>query len=233
MFDLMSDLRKKVPLDGHDVVLGFTSQYPLKHDFVGTASYFDGYILVRMLESESQMRSTLQHELSHLFGAVDIVEKSSVMGTDYSCNKFDEFTSQIIFYNKYRSFNPYVFPLPEDKLDEAVSIYNQRKRLTRREVNINIMLASIFLEKEDYDSVIEECCEAVKINPDLPEIYNFLGIAYRRKGEIDQAIKEYEKVILLWPQFPEIHYNLGIALMKKGMIDEAVKEYLILGSPGN
>lgn len=168
---------------------------------------------------------TLQHELSHLFGAVDIVQKGSVMGTDHTCNEFDKFTSQIIFYNKYRTFNPYIFPLPEDKLDEALSIYDQRKKLNRREVNINIILASIFLEKEDYDSVIEECREVIEINPDLPEIYNFLGIAYRRKGEIGRAIKEYKKVILLWPQFPEIHYNLGIALMKKGMIDEAVKEY--------
>ena len=147
------------------------------------------------------------------------------MGTDYTRNEFDKFTSQIIFYNKYRTFNPYIFPLPEDKLDEAVSIYNQRKKLNRGEVNINIMLASIFLEKEDYDSVIEECKKAIDINPNYAKAYSNLCCAYLNKEMIKEAENACNNAIRLDPALPEPHNLLGILFEKREQIKEAEIEY--------
>ena len=199
MFELLNDLIRKVPQEESDVVLGFTAQRNIQEDLVGVASYLSGYILVRGLKSRNMMTSALTHEFSHIFGAVDLNEEGSIMDTKNRGTEFDDFTTQIILLNKFRSFNPYQFPLLKSELDEAISIFNQRKRMNRGEADIHVSLALIYLEKESYDSVIEECNLAMDINPDLPEIYNLLGIAYRRKGEIDQAIEQYEKFLHFRP----------------------------------
>ncbi len=224
--ELLNDLRKKVFKGDCDIVLGFTSQPSLKYDFSGAATYLHDYIVLRKLRSEVAMKSMLSHEFSHLFGAADLNEKGSIMHGKNLGQEFDEFTTRIILLNKNRNFNPYIFPLPKNKLDEAISIYNQRKKLNQREVGINILLAIFYLEKKDYESTLKECHQAIQIQPDLSEAYNLSGIAYRRKGEIDQAIRQYHKVLRLQPWLSDVHYNLGIAYMKKGMIDEAIKKYL-------
>ena len=78
LFGLLNDLRKKVPQKDCDVVLGFTSQQRLEYDLSGIASYLHGYVLIRRLPSESAMKTLLKHELGHLFGAIDLEEKSSI-----------------------------------------------------------------------------------------------------------------------------------------------------------
>jgi tetratricopeptide (TPR) repeat protein len=223
--DLLNDLRRKIPQGECDAVVAFTSQLRLKHDLIGVASYLRGYVLLRKMKSDLLMTKMLTHELCHLFGALDLDEKGSIMDKENQGQNFDSFTTQIILLNKYRNFNPYIFPLPKSKLDEVISICEHRKRLRKKEAEINILLASIYLEKEDYDSMIKECLQAIKINPDLVDSYHHLGIAYRRKGQIDLAIEHYQKVIQVQPDIPEVHYNLGIAWMNKGMFDESIMEY--------
>jgi tetratricopeptide (TPR) repeat protein len=224
-FELLNDLRKKVPKGDGDIVLGFTSQHRVKHDASGVAAYLQGYIVLRKLEQESAMKLLLKHELLHLFGAADLNERSSIMNGKNVGPELDEFTKKIVLLNKHRNFNPSTFPLPENKLDKAISIYKQRKNLNRGEADIHISLALIYLEKKDYESTIKECHQATQIDANLPEPYHLSGIALRRTGEVDRALREYQKVIRLQPELPELRYNLGIAYAKKKMIDEAIKEY--------
>jgi len=225
LLGLLNDLRRKVPPKESDVVLGFTAQPHLDYDLSGAAAYLNGYIVIKELRTELAMKRILMHEFCHLFGAIDIREKGSVMESVNPGSEFDDFTRRIIFLNKFRNFNPCLFPLPEDKWEEAISLYSQREKLKRKEVENHILLALIHLERREYDVVIKECKQAIEIEPDLPEVYNILGIAYRRKGQVDRAIKEYQKVLRFQPGLSEVHYNLGIAYTKKGKIDEAIKEY--------
>ena len=44
MFELMNDLRRKVPQGECDVVLGLTAQKNTEDDLFGVASYLNGYI---------------------------------------------------------------------------------------------------------------------------------------------------------------------------------------------
>jgi tetratricopeptide (TPR) repeat protein len=151
------------------------------------------------------MQSLLKHELSHLFGAADLNDKGSIMNNKNLGHKFDEFTTRVILLNKNRDFNPYVFPLPKNKLNEAISLYNQRKEINPREPNVNILLALLYLEKRDYKSAIKECFQAIQVDPNLPEAYSLSGIAYRREGKIDLAISAYHKVLLSQPRLPELY----------------------------
>ena len=77
--DLLNDLRKKIPQGECDAVVGFTSQFHLKYDLIGVASYLRAYVLLRKMKSDSLMIIMLTHELCHLFGAIDIHEKGSIM----------------------------------------------------------------------------------------------------------------------------------------------------------
>jgi tetratricopeptide (TPR) repeat protein len=225
IIDLLNNLRKRIALDEYDAVLGFTDQFRMEYGLGGVASYLKGYVLVRRMKSPVIMDRMIMHELGHLFGAIDLDQSGSIMSRRNQGPVFDAFSREIIRLNKNRNFNIYQFPLSDEKLDEAISLYNSRKEQNRGEVEIRILLASIYLEKKDYDAMMEECLQALKINPNLPDAYHHLGIAYRRKGQLDKAIVQYKKMLQIQPNLPEVHYNLGIAYMKKEEYGEAIREY--------
>ncbi len=225
MMVLLNDLQGSVPHKECDIVLGFTGQHNLNNDFNGVASYLNSYILLRDVEFISTKRNTLLHELCHIFGAIDLNEQGSVMSTTRPDLRFNKFTIDIIQLNRLRHFNPYIFPLPKERLDEALSLYKQRKSLNRQELDVHIVLALIHLERENYTPMIRESLRAVEIDSNSPDGHNLLGIAYRRTGKINQAIEHYSKVLELQPNKTEVHYNLGIAYMKKSLNEKAIDEY--------
>jgi len=225
MHALLKDLRQKFSREDTDIILGLTSQYHLKNDLLGVASYLNGFVLLRRIDSSFVMRQTLVHEFSHLFGAIDLNEKKSVMGNGQTVESFDEFSKRIIFANKDRSFQPGSFPLLQQKFDETLFLYRERKNLNLNETDLHVLLALIYLEKGELDAVAEECAQALQVEPDLPEVLNLLGISYRKSGQIDKAIDVYEKVNKIHPYITEVHFNLGIAYMKKGKTTKAELEF--------
>ncbi|MDI6640735.1 MAG: tetratricopeptide repeat protein [Elusimicrobiota bacterium] len=52
-----------------------------------------------------------------------------------------------------------------------------------------------------FDKAIEEFKKALKFNPNDPEIYYNLGLAYESKGELDEARKMYEKAVEINPNY--------------------------------
>ena len=79
----------------------------------------------------------------------------------------------------------------------------------------------IFLER-DMDSEAEEAYKAVlKINPGTTNVYNSLGILYRKQGKYQEALKQYNMAIKVSPDDENILFNLGRALMDAEQIDEA------------
>lgn len=227
MFELLQDLRKKIAHNDCDVVVGLTSQFKQRKQikFSGIAAYLKSFVLVREMDSESSMERMITHEFCHLFGAADLHEKDSIMDEEKPGQNFDDFTKSLIFLNKQREFNPYVFPLSKQELEKVLSLYEARKSLDLEEENIGMLLAVFYLEKEDYPSMREECLDLVKQNPDSPQAHNLLGIALRRTGRIDEAIKEYKTALKLKENYPEAHYNLGRAYFMKGMNREAEYEF--------
>lgn len=225
IFELLNDLRKKVSFLGHDLVIGFTGEKKKSFHLLGGANYLRNYIVLRRNPSENLMMLTLAHELAHVFGAVDLNEPDSIMNQGRPGPKFDPFTSKIIALNRERTFLPPMFPLPRSKIDEAINLYTARKREKKKETDLNIMIAILALEKGDYSRVIQECDEALALEPKLPEAYNLKGIAYRRTNQPSKAIEEYKKVLLFQPLMPEVHYNLGLAYWHLGDEEKAIREY--------
>ena len=225
LFDLLTELRQEVPNGDCDIVLGITSKYPINCSLLGIANYLTSYILIRDMSSKSAMKMLLWHEFCHLFGAVDLKEKGSIMDTQRSGDEFDRFTSEIILLNKHRNFNPHEFPLTTDRLEKAISLYQDREKLQQGEVGLNVFLAALYLETKNAEKALNECYKALELNPNFKEVHNLCGIALRQCNRVDQAIAEYKKVQDSCHNFPETHFNLGIAYMKKGWLDKSIIEY--------
>ena len=84
----------------------------------------------------------------------------------------------------------------------------------------------IFLER-DMDSEAEEAYkEVLKINPDTTNVYNSLGILYRKQRKYDEALKQYHMAIKVSPDDENILYNLGRALLDADRVDDAKNAFL-------
>jgi tetratricopeptide (TPR) repeat protein len=91
--------------------------------------------------------------------------------------------------------------------------------------------AGIYMEKQMDDYAEQVLKEVLKINPETINVYNNLGIIYRRQGRYQQAIRQYQKALKVSPQDENIHYNLGRTFyeMKEfGQARSAVQEALAI-----
>ena len=79
----------------------------------------------------------------------------------------------------------------------------------------------IFLEREMNSEAEEAYKEVLKINPDTTNVYNSLGILYRKQRKYDEALQQYNMAIKVAPDDENILYNLGRALLDADKIDDA------------
>ncbi len=84
--------------------------------------------------------------------------------------------------------------------------------------------ASISLERERFEESREQVMEEVaRVNPDTINIFNTLGIIYRRRGQYAEAARQYQKALRVNPEDENIYYNLGRCLNEAGDLDRAQK----------
>jgi tetratricopeptide (TPR) repeat protein len=69
--------------------------------------------------------------------------------------------------------------------------------------------ADLYMSKENVQDAEEVLNEILKIGKDTVNVYNSLGVLYRKKGDPETALKHYKKAIKVHPHEPFIHYNIG------------------------
>jgi tetratricopeptide (TPR) repeat protein len=69
--------------------------------------------------------------------------------------------------------------------------------------------ADIYLGKEKIQDAEEILNEILQINPDSVNVFNSLGVLYRKKGDLKTALYQYRKALKVHPDTPHIHYNIG------------------------
>ena len=225
IIELLSDLRMKVLPGECDIILGIVPQRNVNDTACGIFSYFHGYILIKYIRSKETMKLALLHELSHIFGAVDLKEPGSVMDNQNPGFKFDDFSKKIILLNRNRSFYLDLFPLSKSQLDKAISLFRERTEKCAGESEVHRFLAFLYLEEQKYSLAEKECLETLELKPGNKEIHNILGGIYLKKGEIDLALDKYKELLDHFPNLPEIHLNLGLAYLKKGIVDKAESRF--------
>jgi tetratricopeptide (TPR) repeat protein len=89
--------------------------------------------------------------------------------------------------------------------------------------------AALFMER-DMDSSAEEALkEALRVAPETINIYNTLGIIYRKRGEFRRAAECYRRAMKVSPKDENVYYNLarmyyeaGDLFLAKEILDEAL-----------
>jgi len=89
-----------------------------------------------------------------------------------------------------------------------------------------IRAADIHMSKENVEEAEEVLDEIKEINPNTVNIYNSLGVLYRKKNDFKKALFNYKKAIVIHPDRARIHYNIGRLYIE--MKDpEAAKSYFL------
>jgi tetratricopeptide (TPR) repeat protein len=223
--EVLGELRKIVTPGKCDIVLGVVIPEHISSVSLGIASYPFGYILVKNLASREAMIYTLLHEVCHVFGAVDLREKGSIMGIEAPGFGIDTFTARAVRLHKDRTFGGPAYPLPKANFAEAAALFSDRARLGFAEPEVHLVLTLLFTEMNDLDSAAQACAEALHEDPGFIGLHVLLGNILLKQGSADQAVDEYRKALELQPGEAGIHFNLGLALSQRGSLGEAKSEF--------
>jgi protein O-GlcNAc transferase len=86
-------------------------------------------------------------------------------------------------------------------------------------------MGNTFKDQGRLDEAISCFQKALKINPNLVEVYNNLGNTFKDQGRLDEAISCFQKVLEINPNYAEAYNNMGNMLMGQGNLAEAVYHY--------
>jgi tetratricopeptide (TPR) repeat protein len=80
-------------------------------------------------------------------------------------------------------------------------------------------------EEGDFDGAITDFSEAIRLEPDFPNIYLRRGLAYRHKGKSDKAMVDYNKAIALEQDDFNNYYERGLLHQILGELERAHEDY--------
>ena len=81
--------------------------------------------------------------------------------------------------------------------------------MEQEEIEVLLEIGQSYLLNKEYNKAITKFSEAMKINPQEPEIYYYLGLAYEGTEKLTEAIKMYEKTLLLDKSFSNAEMRLS------------------------
>ena len=85
-------------------------------------------------------------------------------------------------------------------------------------------LENLFKSNE-LDKLERKIAEFISTYPNVPVLYNILGIVCQKKNNINHAISNFKRAINLRPNFDQAINNLGNALQHIGRFEEAISNY--------
>ena len=89
-----------------------------------------------------------------------------------------------------------------------------------------IDLSSKAIQKKDFKEAKLIFENIILLNPNIPEIFNNLGILYLNSGDILKCIDSFKKAIILDSRFATAFCNLGLAYSRIGKVKLATENYL-------
>ncbi|MGH7826518.1 MAG: tetratricopeptide repeat protein [Candidatus Binatia bacterium] len=77
----------------------------------------------------------------------------------------------------------------------------------------------------DFDAAIKEYTQVVILRPNVPEAYNNLGVALKRKGELERAAESFSEALEQRPVYSAALSNRGWVLADQGKWQEARRDF--------
>jgi len=101
---------------------------------------------------------------------------------------------------------------------------NKNNLNSRPSQNEMAELESLFKSNE-LDKLEKKITKLISTYPNVPVLYNILGIVCQKKNDINHAILNFKKAIDLHPNFDQALNNLGNVLQLTGKFEEAIINY--------
>ena len=80
-------------------------------------------------------------------------------------------------------------------------------------------------QRGDGREALRALMAAEKLDPQLAEVHNALGLVYHAHGKSDLALRHYQRALALRPGFSEARNNCGVLLLDGGRYDEAIAAF--------
>lgn len=69
--------------------------------------------------------------------------------------------------------------------------------------------ADLYMNKEKVEDAEDILNEILQIGSESLNVFNSLGVLYRKKGDFETSLKQYRRALRINPEEPFIHYNIG------------------------
>jgi len=116
----------------------------------------------------------------------------------------------------------------EGDLPGAIEVYREaiasHPALAEPHANLGVALGELGTPEELEES-IRELREALRLDPDRIEVWNWLGLLLRRSGDAAAAIEAYGEALRRDPGYAEAHRNLGVARDAAGDLPGAIEAF--------
>ena len=126
---------------------------------------------------------------------------------------------KIILYNKIKLAQG---ASAKEDLDKALEHINMVIEEDPRIMQARQVRSHIFLKQNKIEEAIEDCKEALKIDPEYEAAIFNLALAYKRLKKFDEAIAGYERLMQLDPRDHKPYVNLGKIYLELEEADKAI-----------
>jgi adenylate cyclase len=112
---------------------------------------------------------------------------------------------------------------PKKSLGRAIALVKKAIELDDQNGYHHVVLGFMLVLIRQYDKAVAEGERGVALDPNVADIYGWLGAIYRHVGRWEDAVVAYEKAIRLNPIPPIFYlYGLGLAYGWTGRYEEAI-----------
>ncbi len=89
------------------------------------------------------------------------------------------------------------------------------------------MAAEIYMDTDKLGTAEEVLNEILESGTDSLNVFNTLGVLYRKKGDTEIALSQYKKALKVHPDEPYIYYNIGRLYLDMMNTEQAKKYFAI------
>ncbi len=109
--------------------------------------------------------------------------------------------------------------------EEMGRVYKIMGDLSKAEEYMQVA-AEIYMDTDKIGAAEEVLNEILESGTDSLNIFNTLGVLYRKKGDTQVALTQYKKALKVHPDEPFIYYNIGRLYLDLKDTDQAKKYFL-------
>ena len=105
------------------------------------------------------------------------------------------------------------------------SLWTQALNCTTDNFVAHLKLGDVLAQQGSLDEAIVHYREALKIQPNDPEVRVSLGCSLQQQGKTDDAIVQFQQAVQIKPDDAPAHNDLGDLLAQQGKTDEAIIQF--------